>query len=419
MSTQPEPPGMSNELTGISSAEEASLLVKTCSNQAGIDPFADEVLEFFAELSQRLLRDELVSRRFPDAVAFGYWIRRANLEQLQNRFEEKERLERGIRVPRGLAFHVAPGNVEALFAYSWAVATLSGCSSIVKLSSRRSELSDLLVRVILETAEGYPDLRGRWRFIHYARERRDLTEILTSTADVLAFWGGDQAINELRANPASPAAHVVTFPDRESLLLLRATEYAELDPDRRDALAREAANDVFTFGQAACSSPRYVVWVEDDGEDLRELSDDLYERIGQHDQLLADITPTEIMAKRTYMYELAARGELDEAAWPDPQWLIVRASNGLGTIREVGHPTVGTMVEARASRLEEVTELLRDSDQTITYFGFDRDELTEWVRGSRGPWPKRIVPIGQAVDFDARWDGMDLLSEFTSLTTID
>lgn len=379
-----------------------------------IRPFAQPLVDFFSDLSNRVVHDRDLARHFPDATAFGYWVRDANVRRLQQRFESLEVTQGGVRVPHGTSFHVAPGNVEALFAYSWAVAALCGNNVVVKTSSRGSGLTDALIAAIDSTVQEHPALADRWRFVTYPRERTEVTRALTSAADLLVFWGGDATVEDLRHMPSQPQSHTVAFPDRESLLLIRSEHYASLEDADRDRIAGRCADDLFTFGQAACSSPRYVVWV---GEVDGATTDDLYQRMADHASRLADITATEVMNKRTYLYELAARGAITSSTWELPQWLVVRTTTG--AMRSVDHPELGTIVEGRCDSLAGVHRLLRDSDQTVTHVGFDTATLTEWVRSSPPPWPKRLRPAGQAVDFDARWDGMDLLSEFTSLTTID
>lgn len=381
---------------------------------ATLRPFDESLLDFFADLSSHVVGDRELARTFPDATAFGYWSRRSNVERLRQRFAALQELQGGVRVPRGASFHVAPGNVEALFAYSWATAALCGNTSVVKVSSRGTGLSAALAGAIREVLADHPWLKDRWHFVSYPRERREVTTALTSHADLLVFWGGDATVNDLQQMPSRPDSRTVAFPDRESLLVVRTEHYAALDDGARDDVARRCGDDVFSFGQAACSSPRYVVWV---GDDPGELSADLYRRVAEHSGRLADITPTEVMNKRTFLYELAAQGDVGEVSWDQPQWLVVRSD--ARDVRTVEHPALGTIVEVHHAELDGVTSVLDRSDQTVTHVGFTTEELTDWLRRSPGPWPKRLAPAGQAVDFDARWDGMDLLSEFTSLSTVD
>ena len=68
--------------------------------------------------------------------------------------------------------------------------------------------------------------------------------------------------------------------------------------------------------------------------------------------------------------------------------------------------------------LDEVPGFIRESDQTITYFGWERGEI-EAVAASRvGPGVSRWAPIGTALDFDFIWDGYDIPFELTRLVRV-
>ena len=68
--------------------------------------------------------------------------------------------------------------------------------------------------------------------------------------------------------------------------------------------------------------------------------------------------------------------------------------------------------------LDEVPGFIRESDQTITYFGWERGEI-ETVAATRvGPGVSRWAPIGTALDFDFIWDGYDIPFELTRLIRV-
>jgi hypothetical protein len=57
-------------------------------------------------------------------------------------------------------------------------------------------------------------------------------------------------------------------------------------------------------------------------------------------------------------------------------------------------------------------------DQTMTHFGFTRDELMELAHALAGRGVDRMVPFGDALSFHRVWDGMDVAAEFTRLVTV-
>jgi hypothetical protein len=52
-------------------------------------------------------------------------------------------------------------------------------------------------------------------------------------------------------------------------------------------------------------------------------------------------------------------------------------------------------------------------DQTLTYFGFQMDELRDLVLSLSGKGLDRVVPMGAAMNFAPVWDGYVLLTELT------
>lgn len=362
-------------------------------------------------LSRVLLRDADLVREFPDAAAFGAWIRPRRIRDAAERFAAIESLEGGVRLARGLSLHIAPGNVEALFAYSWAAATLAGCKSVVRVSSRRSRLTEALVSAIHEASTDVGHAQD-WKFVYWENSDDRTMGQFSSVADILVYWGGDETITRLTSAPRRPHARILAFPDRESLAIISGDAYLALDNEQRDAVAAKVSKDLLSFGQAACSSTRFVCWIGTSTGGL----DDLLARIEAGAITVPTWEPAEMMRRRTYAFELAAR---------EPGPMLTEERGGLlllkakGTVsRQFDHPGLGTIVAVHLDSLTGLETILRQTDQTLTYFGFDRGTLRSWLATTK-VHPRRITPIGRAIDFEDRWDGVDLPLEFTELVTID
>jgi hypothetical protein len=79
----------------------------------------------------------------------------------------------------------------------------------------------------------------------------------------------------------------------------------------------------------------------------------------------------------------------------------------------------GLLFEARLHRLTDLAPLLGRRDQTLVAHGFEREELVALVDASAGRGLDRIVPLGTALRFSHRWDGMDLLEVLTRGVVLD
>jgi hypothetical protein len=78
----------------------------------------------------------------------------------------------------------------------------------------------------------------------------------------------------------------------------------------------------------------------------------------------------------------------------------------------------GVVGQVRISSLLDIVPTLRKGDQTLVHAGFRRDELVGLARAARSRGLYRLVPLGEALSFEAVWDGIDLLSHMTRRITV-
>ena len=103
-----------------------TLVAEVGRSKFAVRPFDDATMGLCAALSGRLLR----LRDHPEAVALGFWMRPAALTGMRARFEASIPHNQ-IAVPRGLAFHVTPANVDTMFVYSWVLSLLMGLALLL------------------------------------------------------------------------------------------------------------------------------------------------------------------------------------------------------------------------------------------------------------------------------------------------
>jgi hypothetical protein len=68
--------------------------------------------------------------------------------------------------------------------------------------------------------------------------------------------------------------------------------------------------------------------------------------------------------------------------------------------------------------LSAIAGCIERRDQTFTHFGFAQNEIEEFARKLNGRGLDRLVPVGEALAFEAVWDGYDLPKQFTRLVSI-
>ncbi|NUW30388.1 gamma-glutamyl phosphate reductase [Nonomuraea sp. SMC257] len=242
------------------------------------------------------------------------------------------------------------------------------------------------------------------------------TAVLSAACDLRVIWGGDRTVNEIRRHPLAPHALDLAFPDRSSFAVIRARAWLEATPATREAVADGFAVDAYWFDQAACSSPGTVFWVGSPTE-CHVARDGfaacLAEAVARRGWTVDTAMAVE---KRVAAYGLAADGVADAVEFRGNVLAqVILTTPGVAPRRWLG---TGTFAHARLSSLDELADVVRRKDQTLTHFGFAREELAGLARALGGRGLDRIVPIGKALGFHRVWDGVDLPAEFSRLVTI-
>jgi hypothetical protein len=371
------------------------------------EPFAASMIELAADFSQHIFHDP-EARKYPELLALAYWMRKTEIARLAAQFRSLQ-LEQRLLAPRGLIFHLPPRNVDTMFVYSWLLAALTGNRNVIRLSPERSEAINILVRLLQQTLAAAPDpTRNATVIVSYGHEAEP-TEMLSALCDVRVIWGGDRTVETIRLSPLAPHAREITFPDRYSLTAIAAEAYEELTTDQRDCVAGQFFNDAYWFDQMGCSSPRLVVWCGQESS-VAAASADFFPRVAGCVESRRYILPTAATMQKL-VYTCSAILDLPISVCRRYPGMTVLTLDSLDGFRR-DHPGGGLFFEARLESLSDLVPFLIRRDQTLTWFGFTSEELRTLVRRLNGRAIERVVPIGQALQFQRFWDGYDLLQEF-------
>jgi hypothetical protein len=375
-------------------------------------PFDPLLIDFVDAVSKTVLLDP-VMRRLPEMAAVAHWMRKAHVVELCRTFERM----RGGRLwlARGLCLHFAPSNVDSIFLYSWFISLLLGNGNVVRLSRRRGEQVDLLlakVDSILDN-EKYAAVRDRSLLLSFDHDD-DFVRRLSEVCQVRVLWGGDESVRRIRSIPLNPLAIEVAFANRFSLAVMSANKVREAGADETANLAAKFHRDAYWFDQMACSSPRLVIWIGDSSACVsaqslfwQALAAEVLTRKTEYPQIVG-------LNKLVTAYASAATGIADRV-WPDVTGPISRVhleTNASAEFRKV-ECGGGFFFETERGTIHQIADILTERDQTLAYYGFEREELKELALSLPPRAVDRIVPIGSALDFNTVWDGSNLLQVFT------
>lgn len=373
-------------------------------------PFSDAALDFVDTVSRAILAQQS-SRQHPDVLAFAFWSRRSRMQSVARRFRDGHGED--VRVPRGLVFHIAPSNVDTLFAYSWVVSMLCGNTNVVRLSTAAGNEAEILLQAFGEALSfpRFAAIRERIRIVEY--EHDDAINLLwTRRCAVRVIWGGDATIAALRRLPLPPTSTELCFPDKASLAIIDARAYLALDHVDQQRQAAAFRADATGFQQRACSSPRLVAWLG-----ARDVADEARERFWCAVEAAPE-KPSEALAiadrsrRLLYAQGAAIAGDATLASAPGDRFVRLWLDR-FDVLPALPFSGGGVFLECSIASLQDIAPHLDRRIQTLAVAGFTPGQVRSELAGMPLGGIDRIVPFGQALAFNETWDGVDLLESFT------
>ena len=376
-------------------------------------PFSPELLDFVEEFSSALLTNPSY-KKHPELIALGFWLRKSNVISLKNKSLNAD----VIRLPRGIVFHVAPSNVDTIFIYSLIISLLMGNKNVVRVSSRASEQKDIIIQ-LLNKILSLPRLnRVSSNLLVVTYQHDDKTSrFLSEKADVRMLWGGDQTVEYFSALPTRATSVDIKFANKYSMAILNAEEINALSDDALNQQTKYFVNDSYSFGQMACSSPRSVCWVGN-LESLAKAKNRFWSSVKSH--LLSfnhDLTDANYIDKLAYVFYHAAEVQSKLNLMSVDSVLTVVDVDVSKIIDTDMHCGSGLFLQTEITSLADLSCYLTRKVQTLTYLGFDKDQIAAWLAsGVHGV--DRIVPLGKGLDFDYVWDGVNLFDSVSRIVSI-
>jgi hypothetical protein len=365
---------------------------------APLAPFADNVLDFFNDLSRRLAKE----RKYSDVATFGFWCRKTALLKEKSKYDDLN-----LRLGRGVVFHSTPSNVPVNFAFSFAAGLLAGNANIVRLPGRDFEQVTIITDAVNELlADQHASLAPYLCFVKYPPDKK-FHDQFSSVCDVRIIWGGDGTINELRQSPLKPRATELTFADRYSIAVINADEYAKATD--KPKIAQDFYNDTYFSDQNACTSPRIVFWIGNCKEAVKET---FWESVRALAREKYELAPVQAVGKLAMFYKTAANIPVSLTDAKDcyvTRISVTGADEGLMRFKY----NSGFYFEQDINELKDILPVCGERLQTLVYYGLTKEELAEFFADYTPKGMDRAVPMGRSMDFSLIWDGYDLIRQLS------
>ncbi len=370
-------------------------ILESMENVPVLPIFSAKVLNFLDNLSKRLLHSTK-AQKYPDVIAYAFWIRRASLEKASLQYKSEDQ-----KIGRGIAFQIAPSNVPVQFAVSMTYTLIAGNASIVRISDKYFEQVDIICEAIEAVLnDRYPEMASYICVVRYMHDD-EVTQALTDLCDIRMIWGGNHTIAAIRKATISARCIDLGFADRYSVAVIDADDYLE---ENAAVLANEFYNDTYFSDQNACSSPRLVIWTGSRISEAKEIFWNALENIVSERYLMEPICSSEKLLKTAIS---AVKHPGIREIKKDNLLVRVEIPSLYDDIMDF-KGNCGYFFEYSADKLQDIVPIMKKDCQTIAYIGKIEGKLRRVINDNGVKGVDRIVPVGHAADISFVWDGLDL-----------
>ena len=370
------------------------------------EPFNHKAIEFLNDFSNALKKQKKTSI-YPDLIYLMFWCSKNRITSLAKNNTDYN----NTRLGRGLVFHVTPSNVPTNFIYSFFFGLLSGNSNIIKIPSKKFQEKKIILSALksILNKKKYSKIKFSNLFIEFDN-KSNITEKISSISDARVIWGGDQTINEIRKIWTPPRTIDLTFADRYSLSIINLNRLKNKNTQEIKLLAKNFFYDGYLMNQAACNSPHFIFWSGKKNNKIqnffwKELSvivkkkflfDNIHV-VDKYTNLVNNIIIHKnfksIKRYKNYVYVLEPNKKISQIE-------NIRGSNG-------------TFFQKNIRGINNLKKYITKKCQTVSYFGFEKNELKKFILNSNLLGADRFVPIGKALDIDIVWDGYEVVKSLS------
>lgn len=371
----------------------------------------DLVLSFLSDLSKRILRESLFKTE-PSFFALAFWLRKSNIKRILN---ENIRTSNFALKPLGKVFHLCPSNVDTMFIYSLVLALLGGNKNVVRISAKLE--NSFIIRLFalfngLLKKEKYQPLIEYINVVTYPHSD-DLNEKISLAVNGRIIWGGDKTVDQFKKYATKPKVKDLYFNDKVSLCIINIEDEDKFN-QHFDQLIKNLYNDIYPFHQKGCSSPHSLFVISRTANKPQTLQK-IYDRLSK-------------MACKKYPEDISsiASLKLNQSVVDIIEDKVVETIHNSNYLTfagmksdEVPHSCgAGYLYYKFANHLSDIKSSINPKTQTITYWGLSKDQVYSFLETLDVETVDRVVPIGQALDFDYIWDGYNIFLEMLSFKSI-
>ena len=376
------------------------------------EPVNNLAINFLDEFSKELKKLKIIYK-YPDLVYLIFWCRKQKIEKLKKSLHTNEN-----RLGRGLIFHICPSNIPTNFIYSFFFGLLSGNSNIIKMPTQGSEQKKIILRVLatLFKKRKFIDIKKSNHFIEYDYlNDNKFTKEISSICDGRVVWGSDKTINEIRKIWSPERSIDIMFSDRYSLSVINLDKIKKLKKNEIKMLANKFYYDSYSMNQQGCNSPHFLFWV---GLKNKKIQNEFWQSLNEIIEKKYNFKEVQIVDKYTKLIEnILERNDIKKIQKKKNNIYILDYNDKEKVIENI-RGVNGIFYQLNLKNLNKLSKYVSKKCQTMSYFGFQENQLKKFVLNNNLSGIDRIVPIGNALDIDFIWDGYDLIKTLSRTVSI-
>lgn len=373
-------------------------------NDGITEPFNNDKINFLDQISKEILKNKRLNM-YPDLKDFGFWCRKKNIYRYKNSIKFNNNL-----LGRGIALHIPPSNVPMNLAFTMAIGIISGCENFIRLPEKEFPQIISLMKIIRKiiSTKKYTKIRKSFCIIKY--EKSDFkSSLLSKISDVRLIWGGDLTVKKFKEFQTKTKNIDLYFPNKVSGSLINVKELKKLKKDEFVRLVYKFFVDSYLMDQKGCSSPKILFW---DGKDLN-LEKKFYHNLKLFVKKRYQLSFSRSNDKFFLLNDLSIKSSLKVKTNFDNLNLITIKINRPPSYESYSNLAYGMFYTANLKNLENLKLYINDNFQTLSYFGYNKKELINFIVKKKLRGIDRVMPIGSAFEMNIFWDGYDLIKHMT------
>ena len=373
------------------------------------NPFNKISIEFLSSFSKEIFKEKK-TKKYSDIITLGFWCRKQNLENLKKIY-----LDNFFRTGLGILFHVPPRNVPITAIYSFIFGVISGNSNLIRISDPKLENIKLILKILgkLLSNKKFKIIKETNCFINY-EQNDDISNLLSKQVDGRLIWGGDKTIEKFKNFSTKPNCTDLMFGDKYSLSILNSKIIFKFDKTKFNKFIENFYNDIFLMDQNACSSPHLICWTENSSKKEINIFWNKLDKFVQKKYLISDF----ITSRRYLTLNKIQMGNKNLKLLKNSKNFYVFNLKKLSKNTDNLRGFAGIIFQYHLKSINEILHLLSRKIQTISYLGLQKNDFLKILSSNKLKGIDRIVPVGQALNVDLKWDGYNIIERLTRVIDI-